>query len=195
MAERNGIGGANMLRKSLDEIRVQAMTWLQNNQTGEVSPGELRTLFLDFFDAIAPAHATLALAGPNNQELGQVPVKLQWSNAETSNANEITTSAATGSIIRAERGTTKLSFTIDFACAVGRAVTFTVYRNGLNTQWSATGTGNGDHNLVSVSLTGIDYADPAPDYYVMATCSVNGTTVALSNGSLVASIQPVNSYV
>lgn len=195
MAERNGIGGANMLRKSLDEIRVQAMAWLQNNQTGETSPGELRTLFLDFFDAIAPAYATLALAGPNNQELGQVPVKLQWSNAETSNANEITASAATGSIIRAERGTTKLSFAIDFACIVGRAVTFTLYRNGLNTQWSVTGTGNGDQNLVSVSLTGIDYADPAPDYYVMATCSVNGTTVALSNGSLVASIQPVNSYV
>ena len=109
-----------MIRKSLDEVRVLLATYINDNKAYDVSPAELRQVIIDFIDAVAPAYAVLKLAGPNAQVLGQVPVRVQWSSASTSKADEITASAATGAVIRTERGTTKLNFTIDFYCIDGR---------------------------------------------------------------------------
>ena len=60
--------------------------------------------------------------------------------------------------------------------------------------WRITGNGGGAGNPVSVSLSGIDYADPAAVYSVEATCETNGTVVTLSNMAFVVSIIPVRSY-
>lgn len=184
-----------MTRKSLDEVRVLVATVINNNNNYDVKPSELREVFMEFFNAVAPAYGTLTLAGPNAQVLGTVPVRMQWSSGSTSNPAEITASAATGAIVRSERGTTQINFTVDFYCTDGRDVTFELWRINNRTGWSVTATGRGDGNYVSVNFAAIDYWDPAPDYYIMVSCEVNGTTVALANGSLVAQIKPVNSYV
>ena len=184
-----------MARKSMDELRAQALATLPDNIAGDISPEDVRTLIEDLINAIAPAYGVLSLAGPSAQLFGVSPVKMLWSSSSTSDLNEVVVSTAQGWIARTERGTSTVNLTVDFECILDRDVTFILYKNGTPTTWRVTGSGKGAGNKVSVSLAAIDYADPAAEYSIWASCEVNSTAVTMSDSTAVLSVMPVNSYV
>jgi hypothetical protein len=183
-----------MPRKSVTELELQADTTLEDNVTKNISAADVRTLIKDFLNAFRPAYGTLTLTGAPVINLGLTPVKAQWNNAQDSDINQTSSSAATGRITRTDRGTSEITFTMDFECTQGRLVSFTLYKNGAATPWRVTATGAGSGKPVGVAFSAIDYADPAAYYEIFAECDTASTATTMSNGSCVLKVAPVNSY-
>jgi len=184
-----------MARKSFVELRSQTNGTINDNTVGDISPLEVRTLILDILNAIQPAYGVLSLVGPAAQTAGITPaVVMNFSSVTDSDATQTTSVASPGRITRSERGTSVATFTTDFEAANGRFVTFSLYKNGVLTPWRVTGNGGGAGNPVAVSLTAIDYADPAAFYDIRITAELAATVVTLSNAAFVLRIDPVNTF-
>ena len=183
-----------MARKSITELELQADATIEDNVSGLVSPADVRAMFKDFLNAIRPAYGVLQQTGNPTQNLGLTPVKMQWNNAQDSDINQTNSSAANGRISRLERGASTINVTLDVECTSGRFITATLYKNGAATPWRITGVGAGNGNPVGIAMTAIDYADPEAYYEVFLSAEVANTTTVISNGGMLLSVDPVNSY-
>lgn len=184
-----------MARKSIDELIAQATADFPDNVTGLITPAKLRQWALDFLNAVMPVYSVLAATGPLNQTFGTAPVLVAFNAVQNSDPSQMVAAVPASTVVRSERGAVQFDLSIDFECQANRFVTFIVYKNGVATTWKQTGNGAGAGNPVSVSLSGVDYADPAATYSVEAICETNGTVVTMTNMAFVVSILPVRSYV
>lgn len=183
-----------MARKSMAELRAQAIASLPDNVVEEITPADVRNMILDFINAIAPAYGVLRRSTPNVQTLGLTDSLVIFDVAQDSDPSQTTSAVPASTIARAERGTSTINFTMDVEAPVNRFITFTLYKNGAATPWRITCNGGGAGNPVSVALTAVDYADPAATYDVRATAEVAGVSTTLNNGAFILSVDPVNSY-
>ena len=183
-----------MARKSIVELIAQATADFPDNAAGLITPAKLRNWAIDFLNAIAPVYSILHANGPLNQTFGTVPVLVAFNAVTNSLPSEMVAAVPASTITRTDRGTVQFDLSIDFECQTNRFVTFIVYKNGVATTWRQTGNGAGAGNPVSVSLAGIDYADPAAVYSVQAICETAGTVVTMTNMAFVVSIVPVRAY-
>ena len=183
-----------MTRPSIVELSAAVDTAFPDNTSGLITPAILRAFLHDFLNAVRPAYGIVTLPASNIQTLGLTPQVIVFTEASDSSAAETVSTAATGSVARTAKGTSTINFSMDIEAANGRFVTFTIYKNGAPTLWRITGNGGGAGNPVSVALTAIDYADPAATYQIFATAEIDGVSTTLSNGALLVSADPVNSY-
>jgi hypothetical protein len=183
-----------MPRKSVVELEAQADATLEDNVTKNISAADVRAMIKDFLNAFRPAYGLLQQTGAPILSLGLTPVKAQWNNAQDSDINQTNSSAASGRISRTERGTSEITFTMDFECQSGRLVSFTLYKNGAPTPWRVTATGGGSGKPIGAALSAIDYADPEAYYEMFAECDTASTSTTISNGSCVLKVVPVNSF-
>lgn len=183
-----------MPRKSIVELTAQAIASFPDNVTGAITPALLRTMIEDFLHAIAPAYGVCQKTSPQTVSLGLTPVAIVYDSAQSSDINQLTASAATGRITRSEHGTSTINFTMDIECQANRFITATLFKNGAATPWRQTVTGAGTGNPIAMSMTAIDYADPAAEYEVRMAAEVAATSTIISNGALLLGVDPVNSY-
>jgi hypothetical protein len=183
-----------MARKSIQELIAQATSSFPDNVTGLITPALLRTWATDFLKAIAPAYGVLQKSAFGTQLVGLTPSVMQWTTRQDSDPSQTTTSAAQGTIERAERGTSDINFSADFEAPVNRFVSFTLYKNGVATLWRVTGNGGGNGNPIGVSFAAKDYADPAATYDIRITAEIDGVSANIGNASLIVGVDPVNSY-
>jgi hypothetical protein len=186
----------DMARKSMTELLAQVSSTLADNTTGAITPAVLRSMFNDLIAAITPAYAALTQLPANTQVVGLVDSPMAFDSTYGQPALQINpTVGTTANIAMVERGVTVVQFSADFATTTGRTVTFTLFKNGAPTQWKVSADGRGVNTPIPVSMLGADYADPAATYSIGLTCSTAGTNVTISNAVLLASVQPVSSYV
>ncbi len=183
-----------MPRKSIVELTAQAVASFPDNVTGAITPALLRSFCEDFLNAIRPAYGICQKTAPQTVNLGTTPAAIAYNSASSSDINQLTASAPLGKISRAERGTSTINFTVDIECQTNRFITATLFKNGVATPWRMTVNGAGTGNPVGMSLTAIDYADPQAEYEVRMSAETAGTSTILSNGTLLLSVDPVNSY-
>ena len=184
-----------MPRKSIVELEAQATTNLPDNTSGAISPADVRQLFIDFLNAIRPAYGILQKTTPQTISLGLTPVAFPYTTQTDSDPNQTNSSPANGQITRLARGTSTINFTMDIECATNRFITATLFKNGVATAWRITCNGAGTGNPVGMSLTAVDYADPAAVYEIRLAAETANTSTILSSGALILSVDPVNSYV
>lgn len=183
-----------MARKSINELIAQATADFPDNATGLITPLKLRNWAIDFLNAVMPVYSVLSAVGPLNQTFGTAPVLVAFNAAQNSDPSQMVAAVPASTVVRSDRGTVQFDLAIDFECLSNRFVTFIVYKNGVATTWKQTGNGAGAGNPVSVSLSGVDYADPAATYSVEAICENSGTVVTMTNMAFVVSILPVRSF-
>lgn len=183
-----------MPRKSIVELTAQSLSSFPDNNTGAITPALLRTMFEDFLHAIAPAYGVCQKTAPQTVSLGTTPLAIAYTTASSSDINQLTASAPLGKISRAERGTSTINFTMDIECAANRFISATLFKNGVATPWRTSMNGAGTGNPVSMAITAIDYADPQAEYEVRMSAEQANVSTILSNGALLLSVDPVNSY-
>lgn len=183
-----------MARKSILELIAQATADFPDNITGLVTPAKLRQWAIDFLNSIAPSYGYLTLTGPTTQTFGTTSALVVFLTAYDSDPAQTTSAIPASTVTRTEKGTSTINFTMDIETNNGRFITFTLHKNGAPTPWRVTGNGGGAGNPVGVSLTAVDYADPAAVYSIQATAEVDGTSVTLSNGAMIVQVEPVRSF-
>jgi hypothetical protein len=184
-----------MPRKSIQELIAQATADFPDNVAGLITPAKLRQWAIDFLNAISPAYGYLTLTGPLTQTFGLTPALVVMQAAFNSDPSQTTAAVPASTVTKVERGNVTINFTMDFETSNGRFVTFTLYRNGVATPWRVTGNGGGNGNPIAVSLTAVDYTpDPNTVYDIRGSAEVAGTSVIMSNGGMILSVEPVRSF-
>jgi hypothetical protein len=187
-------GGGLMARKSITELEAELPIFFPDNTSGEITPQDVRSFFSDFLGAVRPAYGYITKALGSAQTVGTVPSNMLWTGQYDSSANETVSNFSSGTVTRTERGNSVITFTTDFEAPNGRFVTFTLFKDGAATTWRVTGNGGGNGNPVGISLSAVDYCDPAAVFSIAVSAEVDGTSVNISNAALIVSVQPVNSY-
>lgn len=181
------------MRKSMVELEADLQVAFPDNTEGLITPSHIRNYFLSLINAIRPGYGVLRQIADRVVAAGLTPVKMLWESKYDS-TDQTTGNFSTGEVARTERGTSTINFTTDFESQAGRFVTFTLYKNGTPTDWRVTGNGAGAGNPVAVSLTAIDFADPAATYSIYITAETAGTSVTLRSAGLLVGVDPVNSF-
>lgn len=181
------------MRKSMVELEADLTLAFPDNAEGLITPSHIRNYFLSFINAIRPCYGMLRQIADRVVNAGLTPVKMIWETKYDS-TDQTTSNFSTGEVARTERGTSTINFTTDIECATNRFITFTLYKNGAPTDWRVTGNGAGAGNPVAISMTAIDYADPAATYSIYITAETAGTSVTLRSAALLIGVDPVNSY-
>lgn len=184
-----------MPRKSTNELIAQAAATLPDNVTELISAADVRLMVEDFINAIKPGYGVMYTPGPHVQVVNIAPSLLTFTNLINPNPTEVTVTPATGSILRAERGTSRITLQANMNMAANRECTITLYKNGVVQPWQIKGYGSGATQPAAVNMVAVDYADPAADYTFQVSADVNGTSVTFTNVTAVLEIVAVNSFV
>lgn len=182
-----------MARKSIQELISQANATLADNNVGAITPAEVRGMFLDLLNAIKPAYAGMGVVGAA-VTLNIAPALVVMNQQLNSSPSEFTITLPASTLARLERGTTYLNVDVDVEAPANRFIRVQLFKDGVATGADVTVNGAGAGNPVSGSFSWIDYADPAATYTLVASAEIDGVAATLS-ASVLAQIQPVNSYV
>lgn len=183
-----------MARKSFAELSTELDTLINTNGTGEVTAADVRSWLSMLLDTLRPVYGVLS-AAVRSQTFGITSAKVLFDTAYSSKADEISVIAgAASNMDLADRGSVTGEFNADITLPNNVSLTFTLFKNAAATAWKVTGVGRGNGNPVSVSMTFVDYSDPAATYDIRAVCENAGVSVTLENMVLLAKISPVNSY-
>lgn len=184
-----------MARKSILELIAQATADFPDNVTGLITPAALRGWAIDFLNSIAPAYGYLTLTGPLNQTFGLTASLVVFQAAINSDPSQTTAAVPASTVIRTEKGTSTINFSMNVETNASRFITFAIYKNGAPTSWKITVNGGGAGNPVACALTAIDYSSTDGAIYdVRATAETAGTVVTMTSGVFVVQVEPVRSF-
>lgn len=183
-----------MARKSFVELQAELQTLFPDNDQGEITPDRLWTFFTDIFHAIRPAYGILSRPNSALQVLTPAEAPLVFDTVELSDVPDFSGTAATGTILRLGKGTTRFAFGATLEAGSGREITVTLYKNGVATPWKATVNALGASRPVVFGFNGLDYEGVPATYQLRVDVDAN-TNANFSNMVFVAEVVPVNSYV
>jgi hypothetical protein len=183
-----------MARKSIVELVADIASLIPDNTTEAIEPADIRFVLLELLATFRPAYGSLSIPTvPHAIVVGLTPTLLTFTAAQDSSP-ETVSAFATGSIARAERGASRITFSADMELGANRECTITLFKNGVATPWSIKGSGSGTGRPAAVSMVILDYADPAATYTFMCTADAAATTVTFTNVSAILEVLPVNTY-
>jgi hypothetical protein len=184
-----------MARKSIDDLILQAQTTIEDNVTKNISAADVRTMFINFLQAIAPAYAYCSIGvTPHVQTVNVAPSLLTYTDAKASYPTDANADAALGTINRLEHGTNRITFSADLELAANRECVFTLYKDGQPTSWNIKGSGSGSGRPASVNMVALDYATAAAAYTIRVSADADGTSVSFNNSVFLAEVVPVRSF-
>ena len=154
----------------------------------------MRDYFVAFLHAIRPAYTLLTRTTPNAQTLQLTDTPVVFESSYVSDVPDYSATAATGSVIRLEAGSTGITFNCSVEGALGRIVTVTLYKNGVATSWRGSTTLQGAGKPVEITFTSLSYEGSAATYQLQAKCDTAGTSVTFSSMDVLAQTTPVNAY-
>lgn len=166
-----------MTRKTVNALIAQSIATYPDNNTGEITPSDIRLMWQDMLDTFCPMYGGLHLTG-RAVNLTVTPQPLIFDSSIASFPPEWTTDPATGVISRglgAVPGLTSKFFINGIVEGPqGSEVNFVLQKNGVDTQWRTEATLGGPSKSVGFAVTCIDYGTVAAAYRLM---------VALQSGS------------
>ncbi len=138
-----------MTIKSIAELLAQADATLPDNTTQEISPADVRQMFRDFLDTIAPAYGVIACSSTTETLSATPQVLAPFTSALAAVAGYYTTNLTNGSVTRLVQ-TAGLAGATDFVVASGSVagannanVLVELYKNGVATGYKASVTCSG----------------------------------------------------
>lgn len=184
-----------MARKSINELILQAQTTIEDNVTKNISAADVRTMMIDFLNAVAPTYAYCSIpVTPHVQTVNTAPSLLTYTAAVQSYPTEATADFALGTINRLDHGTTRITFSADLELAANRECVFTLYKDGQPTGWNIKGSGSGTGRPASVNMVALDYASGPAAYTVRVSADADGTSISFNNTIFLVEVVPVRSY-
>jgi hypothetical protein len=189
-----------MTVRSIDELLAEAAANLPDNNTGLISPADVRNLIVDFLDTVAPFYGAI-LMNAQTIALSSTPTPLlPFSTIVEANAPAFVVSLAQGSVTRqvASAGVAGATTLLTISGAVSGPnnanVTVALYANGVVTPFRSSVTCSGTGDNVGFSLTGINYSSPGDAEYTVYAAATNASNYDFSNVVLVAQSHPVKSF-
>jgi hypothetical protein len=187
--------------RSINELLAQADATIEDNTTGAITPADVRNMFKDFLDTIAPAYGAISLPTAS-KALSPTPSAITpFTSVVQQTANVYLASAANGNVRRLIN-TAGIAGATDFVVISGtiaggnnNTVRLTLYKNGAPTPYTTSVTCTGAGDFQGFNLAGITYTDGAQDATYAIYASGPAGTYDLADLFLVAQAQPVRSFV
>lgn len=182
-----------MARKSIQELLTEITVLLNDNSAGEITPLDLRTVLNDIAGIIQPSYGVFDLPGPDTFSSGLTDVVLPWTTFISGGAVQYTAAGLTV-ISCDQRAMTAIDLSLDVEGLNGRVATATLYANGVATRAAASVVCQGVGKPMSLNFSILNYQAAASSYELRIKCDTANTTLTFSNGVLILSNVPVNSF-
>ena len=185
-----------MPRPSVSQVIADVPILINDNVVGDISPADLRSILDNILKIIQPSYGILSIPAPSttNLTLGTAAQPMLWTNFAIGGAPQY--SSADNAVVRCDQSaSTRIDLTMDVEAANGRAIIAILYKNGVATSLSASATGAGSGNPVSINFSLMQYSDGVTNYELFVKSDTAGTSAVFSNCALLLSNVPVNSYV
>lgn len=188
-----------MTIKSMAELRAQADATLPDNTTQEISPGDVRAMFKDFLDTVAPAYGVIRMT-TLTRTLSPTSVALApFSESLYADTGYYTTNLSLGAVTR-QIASASIAGATDFLIASGSVsgannanVVVEIWKNGVLTAYSTSVTCSGAGDDQAFNIAGITYTAGVNAQYELRARGPNGS-YTFKNVLLVAQAQPVRSF-
>ena len=175
------------------ELKAQAVADLQDNNTGAISPADVRNMITEFLDTMTPAYGALTIGSGAGiaLTLNTTPaVALPWETISPDTTPEYTCTLATGIISRTGQTANRVTINVECYCAAGKYVTAQLFNAGTALPWRTTVLGQGATKPININLTAIIRAS-ALSLQVMVNADANNTAVTFKNGAFYVANVPV----
>jgi hypothetical protein len=185
-----------MTQKSTNELLAQAAATLPDNTTQDISAADVRQMFVDFIDTVAPAYGAIQLVSQAIVTSATPAVLAPFTTqviAQPGYSTNLTNGTVTRELLGVAGGTDQIYCSGSVEGNNNSVVTVTLYRNGAPLAFKSTATCRGAGNLVSFSLTGITYTDVDGVYDVRVTGDTG--THTFHDVNFIVQRQPVRSFV
>jgi hypothetical protein len=184
-----------MARKDVTAILTEIASTLADNTSQAITPAILRTVVKDITDLVAPSYGVLAIETPSTVSMGLTTVDqiITFTSNLVGGATQYSIASNT-TITSDQRSTNRISITMDIEGPNGRAVTVTVYENGVVTPLVASITTAGAGNPQGLNMSLLRYKDPGAAYTFRIKADAGGTFI-ISNTVIIIENVPVFSFV
>lgn len=183
-----------MTRKSITDLYNQAIATVEDNTTGNISPADVRQMFLDILDTIRPSYGGTAIDATGvSKAVTTAFSPFVWETLVDTGSADWNSSAASGSAYRSNGpATTRVTFNADVVAPNNMVVTFTLFKNGVATPWSVSNTSTSSTDVQAMAMGALDYEAGADiNYQIQVKGSVNGNIV-ISNALFMVENVPVD---
>ena len=178
-----------MARKSLSQILADAAVAFPDNTTGLITPLGLRTWIGDLVNAIRPAYGLIRLASAV-QAVTATPAPIVMATGQLSPVIDYVLTPVSGQIVRSDPGMCRFTFTTDISGANNQNVTFSLFQDGVTTDWRQSIRLSGTGITESVSFPMIKYSNALSRYQIMIEATPSGN-VTLTDCAIIAETVPV----
>jgi hypothetical protein len=164
--------------RTILDLRASVGTKFPDNDTGAITPVEVRDMFKDVIDTFSPGYGIVSSDSLTLVALGVTPQILTYSIllAET---DTYTCDPVAGTVTRLARSlpstVNRVSFYADVSAPSGDEVVFSLFRDGLDIPGGGTVSGQGLGNVVQVAFSISTSAEDALDHtYDIRALKVTG---------------------
>jgi len=178
-----------MTRKTVSELLAEVDASFPDNNTGQITPALLRTMFKDFLDSVRPTTVSFYRQTPISPSTPS-PITLGWEFLAGVPSPDFTASAPNLGRFARLGNNTQTNFVVDLTVKVptGAKLTVGLYKNGVDTGYSEPYTsvdGNTERNITIVGTTQ-DAAEPA-SYDIRVTNTAANFTFVRGHFLMIAS--------
>lgn len=185
-------------RFAITDLVAQANATLQDNNTQDISPLDIREMILNFLGTMKPAFASIRRTTPLVLALNNVTPTIiaPWSITVAANPPELVGSLVSGAILKqvTTLGNAVANDLITFYIGVqgpsGNDLTFAVFANGTQTDIIVRVSTTGAGNIITAVLTGL-LSRTVDTFYDVRVLTSNNNNYTFSNGVFRVENMPV----
>jgi hypothetical protein len=190
-----------MTIRSIVDLLAEVNAKINDNNVGDITPAELRQLFVDLLDTVSPAYGAIECSGDSISTTATPQVVAPFTASINATAGYYTVNLTNGSVTRLI-ASASIAGATDFIIVDGAVeggnnelVTLALYKNGAPTPYEVGVTCQGAGRPVGFNLAGITYTDGATDAVYDVRVTGDAGNKVFSDVSLIVQAQPVRSFV
>jgi hypothetical protein len=169
-----------MTRKTMVELQAELALLLPDNNAGEISPADVRTVIGDLIDSLTPAYAVLDISVPLLlPTIAQNYLAIPFQTAMVVQQPEFSANTSAGVITRTQGiATTQMLVQLSVEFSSSSQLDFEIFVNSIASGFVSRVQGNGNGRPVTVSLIGLTY-QAGPATFELRVRGESGTTSAI----------------
>jgi hypothetical protein len=182
-----------MARRTYTELIAQANANLPDNATQDISPADVRSMFLDFLETAQPAYGILTMSSTGITKVTNIaPLALAWNTITRQDTPEFTMSAPAGSILRnSQNCSSRIICNVDVYGPQGKILTGVLGNNGVATGPKSTITCGGPTKPETLLIAGVVTMVANPLFQIFVNTDSDGVSFTFKDGVFAVENVPV----
>lgn len=181
-----------MARKSMTTLRAEMVAKLPDNQSGQISPEDVRSSLTDFVDSMTPGYGATIINPPvNDVDFTTTPSDLTVWNSTVIQTPEFTVNNTTGVITGNVACVWEFQVNLSVIFSSSDVMTFQTVFSGSTFQYKADIVGEGSGDPLNLNFSGIYDGNVGDTLKIQGFNDSGSATLDFLSGGFIVSLRPL----